>query len=110
MTVPLDNLTLATFRSPELGFLGFVMPTRTQTPFISGRPTMAGERARRAFCPWRQPRITWFRVALRDVVVLNVRRGVGRVGRRKRVDVVRRADGRPRKRARKGEGILAVVS
>ena len=71
---------------------------------------MAGERARRAFWPCLQPRITWFRVALRDVLVLNARKGGGCVGARRRVDVLRRMEGRPRKRARNGDGMLAVVS
>jgi hypothetical protein len=32
MTLPVDNLTLAVFRSAELGFLGLVIPTLTHTP------------------------------------------------------------------------------
>lgn len=56
---PLLNLTLATLRSPELGFLGFVIPTLTQTPFISGRSFNWGEVSLRAGCGWRQPRRTW---------------------------------------------------
>jgi hypothetical protein len=60
MTFPLLNRTLATFLSPELGFLGFVTPTRKQTPFISGHFLVAscGEVGFRAFCPCRQPRRT----------------------------------------------------
>lgn len=59
MTLPLLNLTLATFRSPELGFLGFVVPTLTHTPFISGLSTKAGDVGFRARCSTRQPRRTW---------------------------------------------------
>jgi hypothetical protein len=47
MTLPLLNRTFAVLRCPELGFFGFVIPTFRQTPFISGRPTMAGESDRR---------------------------------------------------------------
>lgn len=43
MLFPLLNLILAIFLSPELGFFGFVTPTLTQTPFISGRSFSAGE-------------------------------------------------------------------
>lgn len=49
MTVPLLSRTLATLRSPELGFLGFVVPTRRHTPFISGRFFIAGDFALLAF-------------------------------------------------------------
>lgn len=63
MTVPLLKRTLATFRSPELGFFGFVVPTRKQTPFISGRLIKAGETGLRAFCPTLHPRKTWLYVA-----------------------------------------------
>lgn len=58
-TLPLLNRTLAVFRSPELGFFGFVIPVLRQTPFISGRLCSAGERRRRAFCGLRHPRRTW---------------------------------------------------
>ncbi len=59
MTVPLLNRTLATFLSPELGFFGFVVPTRRHTPFNAGLFFSAGDVALRAFCPVRQPRRTW---------------------------------------------------
>jgi hypothetical protein len=36
ISLPLLNRILAVLRSPELGFFGFVMPTRMHTPFISG--------------------------------------------------------------------------
>ena len=36
MTLPVLNRTLAIFLSPELGFLGFVVPTFRHTPFSSG--------------------------------------------------------------------------
>ena len=59
MMFPLLNLTLATLSSPELGFFGFTVVTRKHTPFNSGLFASAGEVALRAFCPTRQPRITW---------------------------------------------------
>ena len=59
MTVPLLNLTLATFLSPELGFFGFVVPTRKHTPFISGLLMSAGDTGLRAFWPTLHPRSTW---------------------------------------------------
>jgi hypothetical protein len=37
------NLTLATFRKAELGFLGVVVKTRTQTPRRWGDPLRAGD-------------------------------------------------------------------
>ena len=55
MTVPLLNRTLATFLSPELGFFGFVVPTRKHTPFISGLLIKAGDTGLRAFCPTLHP-------------------------------------------------------
>lgn len=66
MTLPLLNRTLATFLSPELGFFGFVVPTRRQTPFISGLLTNAGDVGFRARCSTRHPRRTWLYVAWRD--------------------------------------------
>jgi hypothetical protein len=48
-SMPLLNLHLAIFLSPELGFLGFVMPTRRHTPFIAGLCTSCGETFLRAF-------------------------------------------------------------
>jgi hypothetical protein len=36
ITFPVLNRTLAILRSPELGFLGFVVPTFRHTPFSSG--------------------------------------------------------------------------
>ena len=59
MTLPLLNLTLATFLSPELGFFGFVVPTLKHTPFISGLLTSAGDVGLRAACSVLQPRRTW---------------------------------------------------
>ena len=49
MTLPVLNLTLAIFRSPELGFLGFVVPTFKHTPFSSGLSFNCGDRNFRAF-------------------------------------------------------------
>jgi hypothetical protein len=56
-TLPVDNLTLAVFRSAEFGFLGFVMPTFRQTPLRFGAWTAlsAGEMVLRARCGTRQP-------------------------------------------------------
>lgn len=50
MTFPVLNLTLAIFLSPELGFLGFVVPTFKHTPFNSGLFFNCGDRSFRAFC------------------------------------------------------------
>lgn len=72
--MPLLNLTLAIFLSPELGFLGFVMPTRKQTPFIAGLCTNCGDTFLRAFCPFLQPPSTWLNVAHRAGVKANVLR------------------------------------
>lgn len=59
------SLTLAVFRSAELGFLGFVIPTLMQTPLSSGALTSrrAGETAFRARWATRQPFETWLYVA-----------------------------------------------
>jgi hypothetical protein len=35
-SIPLDNLTLATFRNAEFGFLGVVVNTFTHTPRLKG--------------------------------------------------------------------------
>ncbi|KAF7504908.1 hypothetical protein GJ744_001629 [Endocarpon pusillum] len=88
MTFPLLSLTLAVFLCPEFGFFGFVIPTFRHTPFISGRPTMAGERERRSLFTSRPLRRTWFSV-VRCGVVADKEREVGtgwggrRIGRRK---------------------------
>tara|TARA_R110002003_G_scaffold96_20_gene7594 strand:- start:11573 stop:12004 length:432 start_codon:yes stop_codon:yes gene_type:complete len=50
MTFPVLRRTLAIFLSPELGFLGFVVPTFKQTPFSSGRFFSCGDRSFRAPC------------------------------------------------------------
>ena len=73
MTFPLLSLTLATLRSPELGFFGFVIPTRTQTPFSSGWSFMAGDVGFRARCSTLHPRRTWLYVAFREQLEENVR-------------------------------------
>lgn len=39
MTRPVDSLTRAVLRSPELGFLGRVMPTLRHTPLSAGALT-----------------------------------------------------------------------
>jgi hypothetical protein len=57
ITFPVLNRTLAIFRSPELGFLGFVVPTFRHTPFSSGLFFNCGDRSFRAPCdirPWRR--------------------------------------------------------
>lgn len=57
MTLPVDRRTRAVLRSPELGFLGFVMPTLMHTPLSAGAliADSAGETACRARCGLRQP-------------------------------------------------------
>ena len=50
MTLPVLNLTLAIFLSPELGFFGLVVPTFRHTPFSSGLSLNCGDRSFRAFC------------------------------------------------------------
>ena len=54
------SLILATLRSAELGFLGFMMETLRHTPFMQGLCSFesAGETGLRAFWGLRQPRIT----------------------------------------------------
>ena len=89
MTFPLLKRTLAVLRCPELGFLGFVMPTFKQTPFISGRlaAERAGETACRAFFGCR-PRIrTWLSVIRKAAVDVKerVREGKKALGRTVRV-------------------------
>lgn len=71
MVLPLLKRTLATFLSPELGFLGFVTPTRIHTPFIAGQWDLAscGDVGFRARCPTLQPRMTWLYVADRVMLV-----------------------------------------
>lgn len=50
ITFPVLNRTLAIFLSPELGFLGFVVPTFKHTPLSSGRFANWGDRSFRALC------------------------------------------------------------
>lgn len=71
MVLPLLKRTLATFLSPELGFLGFVTPTLIHTPFIAGQWDLAncGDVGFRARCPTLQPRMTWLYVADRVMLV-----------------------------------------
>lgn len=73
MIRPDDKRTFAVLRCPEFGFLGFVMPTFRHTPFRAGRPTVAGERGRRAFWFDRPCVRTWFSVASLEDVVVNRR-------------------------------------
>nr|POE72446.1 hypothetical protein CFP56_12319 [Quercus suber] len=63
ITLPLLNRILATLRSPELGFFGFVVPTRRQTPFISGLLVKAGDSGLLALCSFLHPRRTCIYVA-----------------------------------------------
>ena len=70
---PLLNLNLATLRSPEFGFFGLTVPTRRQTPFISGLLTKAGDLAFRALCSTRHPRSTWLNVAWECVQLYSCR-------------------------------------
>lgn len=76
MTFPVLNRTLAIFLSPELGFLGFVVPTFRHTPFSSGRFFSCGDRSFRAPCDILPCRRTCINVHLcaREA-------GIGRVGR-----------------------------
>lgn len=64
ITLPVLNRTLAIFRSPEFGFLGFVVPTLRHTPLSSGLFFSCGERSFRALCWPRPPRRTWINVHL----------------------------------------------
>ena len=43
ISLPVDNLTLATLRSALLGFLGLTIYTFKQTPFFWGAPSKAGD-------------------------------------------------------------------
>jgi hypothetical protein len=42
-SIPLDNRTLATFRSAEFGFFGVNVITRVQTPLFWGHDCNAGD-------------------------------------------------------------------
>jgi hypothetical protein len=65
--------TLATFLSPEFGFLGFTVNTLKHTPFIDGLLVSCGDALLRAFSPVRHPRRTCMKVALCRVVEEKVR-------------------------------------
>jgi hypothetical protein len=108
---PLLNRTLAIFLSPELGFLGFVVPTFKHTPFISGLFLRAGDRSFRGGFTPRPLRTTCISVHLcaRDAgtagfgsAIIVFRRGVepieGRIGREQVVKVLWRREGRTRRR------------
>jgi hypothetical protein len=84
-SLPLLSLTRATFLSAELGFFGLTNPTRKQTPFMPGRFLISGETLLRAGCGFRQPRITWFKVALREEEMENWQIDVARDGRSLRI-------------------------
>lgn len=79
-TLSLLKRTLATFRSAELGFLGFMTVTLRHTAFMHGFPDvdMAGETGLRAGCACRAPRITWLKVARGAAEVAKPRRERGR--------------------------------
>jgi hypothetical protein len=113
ITMPLLNRTLATFLSPELGFLGFVVPTRRHTPFISGLNFSAGDVALLAFCPSLHPRRTWLYVARNGVLQENARlvgiakpwfRGVNAVAR-----YVRDGPGKRMSAEKSDAAIVAVI-
>jgi len=76
-TLPVLRRTLAVFRSAELGFLGFVMPTLRHTPLSSGARAVdiAGDVCLRARCGLRHPLATWLSVASTEGVLLNWRAG-----------------------------------
>ena len=57
-SLPLLSLTLATFRMAELGFLGFVVKIREQTPLTKGEPSSAGARFTGGRCGLRAPLAT----------------------------------------------------
>ena len=64
---PFDNLTLATLRLAELGFLGFVTNKRVQTPFIWGQTSSLGDFVFCTFlCLLRL--VAWFRVTAMEGV------------------------------------------
>lgn len=109
-SMPLLNLHLAIFLSPELGFLGFVMPTRRHTPFIAGLCTSCGETFLRAFWPTRHPLSTWLKVASCDGVEANVRRKPLKCENVVGDDICCRIDGEGtcRRRRRNVSGILAI--
>src|SRR5690242_3126500 len=64
ITFPVLRRTLAIFLSPELGFLGFVVPTFKHTPFSSGLLASCGDRSFRALCCILPCRRTWINVHL----------------------------------------------
>lgn len=66
--LPVLSFTLAILRSPLFGFLGFVVPTRRQTPFRWGRLARAGDSACRARALVRGWRRTCIKVVERGVV------------------------------------------
>ena len=116
MTFPVLNLTLAIFLSPELGFLGFVVPTFKHTPLSSGLFFNCGDLNFRAPCDIRPWRRTWINVHLgaRDAgsgrrarfwkVVAAIE---GCAGRRGANGNFARADGRKRRR-RNVTGMVAA--
>lgn len=60
--LPVDSLTLATFRLAELGFLGVLMSRRVTTPFFCGQASSRGERTFADFFGVRLARMDWLMV------------------------------------------------
>lgn len=121
ITFPVLNRTLAIFLSPELGFLGFVVPTFRHTPFSSGLFLSCGDRSFRIFCAILPCRKTWINVHLcardagvgrRSGIIEEFGRAVaaieGRTGRRADNGDCTRSDGRTRRR-RNVRGMAGVV-
>jgi hypothetical protein len=79
MTLSELNLTLAIFRSAELGFFGFMTVTLRHTPFMHGRfpSDSAGDTGFRARWDLRQPLRTWLKVAIVRVGIAGSRREIG---------------------------------
>jgi hypothetical protein len=64
VSFPLDNITRATFRSAEFGFLGVIVLTTRQTPRFCGQESKMGDLL---FCGFlRRPnRTNWLIVGIR---------------------------------------------
>jgi hypothetical protein len=121
MTLPVLSLTLAILRSPELGFLGFVVPTFRHTPFSSGLSLSCGDRSLRAFCailPCRRTCINVHLCARDDGDGRTAKAGVlawkaeaaidGRIDRVGARETAERAEGRARRR-NNVRGMVGVV-
>jgi hypothetical protein len=122
MTLPVLNLTLAIFLSPELGFFGFVVPTFRHTPLSSGLSLNCGDRSFRAFCailPCRRTCINVHLLARSVGVGPPAKAGVlfwkataareGRVDRAGANGIAERTEGRARRRRNRRDMVGAVV-